>query len=85
MYEFFGETLTAVALPRTRDFRGLIAQILRWHGETIILELCRSRSFSLKLTMIEFSQFAEWTSPSPLHAKTDDEAYELIEVVWLST
>ena len=47
--------------------------------ETTILEL-RSKSFSLKLTMIKFSQFVGMDITISTTAKTDDEAYDLLKL-----
>ena len=57
MYEFL-DRLVAVALPRTRDFRGIDEKDLM--EEEIILWELKNKLFFLKLILIKLNQSLEW-------------------------
>ena len=76
MWEFF-DRLTAVAIPRIRDFRGISPKSFDGRGNFsmgVTEQLIFPRSTSIPSTAP-----AAWTSPSSPPAKTDEEAKALLD------
>ena len=78
MYEFL-DRLINIAIPRIRDFRGLIQKVLM--EMVIILLVLKSKLYFQKLIMIKLIKFEVLDITICTTAKNNEEALELLKIL----